>query len=197
MSVPYKVVSCSVCGYSQWNLILVGSFVWRDSTNREYSIDRELGYCRYCENIVAMERLPSLDEFDKARDAFHASYIRKKFIAARLDRDPLRQDLIADALDPSGGFEVLEAVMSLGRGPVCLRCGADQVEAIPIPASDFLDARNGVPTGFLHPGCGGEFFARGSGGNRIAPSIEKRVYDIFGQLIETIPAHRYRDRSAR
>ena len=181
---PYQEIACSSCGNGKWSVILWGQFVWRDNEQREFFIDRELGFCRDCEQIVAKEKLPSRDDYNEAKDAFHAGFLRRLFITSRLDRNPFQRSLVAEALDRRSGFEVLEAVMALGREPVCLQCGSDRVFAIPIPETDGRWDCSWIPTGVKHPDCGGEFLVRGSGGNRVAVRLYKRSYDTRGRFLE-------------
>lgn len=184
MSVPYRIVTCTDCNVQEDSLILNGYFVWRDNQNREASLDRELGICRDCCTVTPIERLPDRDEFDEAEEAFLAGFWRKRSLRRKIYRSFWRPSLIQKALDPASGFEVLRQVMALHRGPVCLACGSPDVSTMPIPYGHDTASEEPVPTGTIHPGCGGELLVRGSGGERVAVMIYKNVYDIHGQFVE-------------
>ena len=84
MSIEFQLISCSSCGLGASSLTLAGSFIWRDDERREYSIPRELGFCRGCDKIIAKEQLPSRHDFNKAKDVFNASLMILS-ISARLN----------------------------------------------------------------------------------------------------------------
>ena len=186
MSMPYRIISCSRCDLYETSLKMYGFFVWRDPQSRECHIDRELGICRDCHTLPPIERLPDRDEFDEAEEAFLSGYWRKRSLRKKIYRSFWNDSLIQKALDPGSGYEVLRAVMALKRTPVCLVCGSSDVSKMPIPYGHDPSSAALVPTGTIHPGCGGELFICGSGGERIAVRQNKNVYDLEGQLIDRI-----------
>jgi hypothetical protein len=188
MSMPYRIISCSRCDLYETSLNMYGFFVWRDPQNREFHIDRELGICRDCRTVTPIERLPDHDEFDEAEEAFLSGFWRKRSLRKKIYRSFWKDSLIEKALDPESGYEVLRAVMALKRTPVCLVCGSSSVSTMPIPYGHNPSSEDPVPTGTIHPGCGGELIISGSGGERIAMSRYKNVYSLEGQLIDRTPA---------
>ena len=188
MSVPYRNVSCTGCDLQQTSLVLYGFFVWRGAQNREWYIDRELGICRDCCTVTPSERLPDRDEFNEAEEAFLAGFWRKRCLRKKVYRSIWNKSLIQKALDPASRYEVLQAVMNWQRGPVCLSCGSTAVSTMPIPYGHDTSSVDPVPTGTIHPGCGGELLDFGSGGERVAVQMFKNVFDIQGQFIERLDA---------
>ena len=184
MSVPYRIVTCTNCNLEEASLILNGYFVWRDSQNRETSFDRELGICRDCCTVTPIECLPDRDEFNEAEEAFLASSWHKRSLRKKIHQSFWKTSLIEKALDLSSGYEVLREVMGLQRGPMCLACGSPDVSTIPIPYGHKTSSIELVPTGTIHPGCGGELMVSGSGDERIAVRMYKNVFDINGQFVE-------------
>ena len=194
MSMPYRMVTCTNCSLQEASLILHGYFVWRDNQNREASIDRELGICRDCCTVSPIECLPNRGAFEDADEAFLAGFWRKRSLKKKIYRSIWRESLIQQALDPASGFAVLRQVMALHRGPVCLACGSAHVSTMPIPYGHDTDSEEPVPTGTIHPGCGGELLVRGSGGERVAVMIYKNVYDIHGQFVDRAVSNSLRSR---
>lgn len=178
MSMPFQIISCVKCGCGAMSSILYGGFVWRDDQRREAAMSRELGYCLDCARIVAKEKLPTPDCLTEPSEPAAASFFERLLAKVKRDRT-----------SPRASLKVLEAVIKLGRKPVCLDCGSDQVISIPIPKRDRNDDSL-APTGVMHPDCGGEFVVKGSGGTRFRFILVKRVYDINGRLIETKPYSR-------
>ena len=59
MSVPYSIIQCDECNYSATSSVLHGIFIWRDEMGNECNIERDLGICLNCADVVAIEELPS------------------------------------------------------------------------------------------------------------------------------------------
>jgi hypothetical protein len=166
--------------------MLYGKFKWRNSVGHEYRFDRELGICRDCQKVVAIEKLPSKDDFENAKRIFHTGFM-KKWVFATIIADNCRSDAANKAVRSDSGFDVLEEVMELRRGPVCLTCGSAHISAIPMPHIHNFRGIQRIPTGVLHPGCGGELSINSSGSTRFAFKLYENVYNTSGQLIERHP----------
>jgi hypothetical protein len=186
MSVTFKIITCASCGYGAFSTILNGRFKWRNSVGHEYWFDRELGICRDCQKVVAIEKLPSKDDFENAKRIFHAGFM-KKWVFGRIIADNCRSDAVKNAVRSDSNFDVLEEVMELRRGPVCVTCGSAHISAIPMPHIHNLQGVEPIPTGVLHPSCGGELFIQSSGGTRFTMKMYENVYNTSGQLIERHP----------
>jgi hypothetical protein len=70
----------------------------------------------------------------------------------------------------------------------CLECGSSDVKAfdgdVNITLSDDSVFEGSNKTGFIHPGCGGELVARGSGA-RFNIARETRIYTPHGDFVES------------
>lgn len=147
-------------------------------------MDRELGICRSCEQIVPKERLPSTYEFARAMEVREADVREHRALSDCSKWPALRSDLVKMVLAWNGEFDVLKAVMNLRREPVCLECASSDVSAIPRPHEHCYGEGRSLPLGTLHLGCGGELFIR-RGEGRMAFGLPVRTYDILGRLLET------------
>jgi len=140
-------------------------------------MDRQMGLCQNCNEIVAMERFPAPDVLERAK-ALHAEYSGKSVNVFERDE--------AKHIASQKGIAVLERVVSLNRAPVCLTCGGSNVAPIRIPKGVSTKTKIPVCLGISHPGCGGSLMIKGSDGVRIRMIPMTRAYDIYGQLIMTV-----------
>jgi len=105
MSVPFEVIECDRCDYSQTTLVAAGKFVWTDGLE-EFWFDRGLAVCEDCKAVVAMEQFPNAALLSIARK-------RRNNFWSKLTRKYGDDD--AGVLAHKKGFSVAELVVSLGR----------------------------------------------------------------------------------
>ena len=140
-------------------------------------MDREMGLCQNCNEIVAMEHFPEPEVLDRAKE-LHTEYRAK--VTTILEDDE------AKYIASQEGIGVLEKIISLNRSPICLTCGGNDVQPINIPRGVSIKTKTPVCLGISHPECGGLLMIKGSEGLRIGIRPRKSVYDIYGRLIMTV-----------
>ena len=198
MSVPFAIFYCEECAYLQSSLLLVGGFVYQDKTGAESHLDRAIGWCYSCNQIQAVEQLPTNDSIAKRRillrrkiDELTPGPIGRLFIRIS---EGVRGRSLRWAHEDLAKLGVLEKVRLLNRKPCCLKCGATDVEIIQRAGFSVSQReRYDVSLGFNHPGCGGLIREKDSNGVRVAPHIMKRTYSIGGKLIKEREANKVRE----
>lgn len=144
-----------------------------------FPIDRQMGVCAHCNDLVAMERFPDQDVFERAKK-LHPKFCGTRF---RMTIHELVEKDAGKALARREGFRVLETVMKLRRRPVCLVCGGDEVQPTPKPRGLTSNTKFPICLGMSHPLCGGLLWIKGSEGARIGVNSVTKFYDIFGQIL--------------
>ena len=172
MSVRFLRITCDCCSFRGDSLECFGDFNWLHE-GQYFEMERQMGVCRNCEAIVAMEVLPDDETMRRARE-IRATYTGPR-VWAFFEKDA------AKCMASQEGFDVLEQVMALQRPPVCLTCGSSAVDAIKVPEGAQGDTP--IDLGMGHPNCPGRLRIQGSGGMRIAMYPLSRFYDIHGQLV--------------
>ena len=178
MSITFLNFTCDICSFQGNSLVTFGGFYW--SYNEQmYQFDRQLGLCSHCNEIVAMEKLPDSYTMKRARE------IRKEYTGQPLFQ--LTEKDYAKYLASQEGFAVLDRVIALKRQPVCLKCGANTVQAIELPSN----AGGSIPIkiGIKHPKCSGNLKVHGSDGVRLGMNPIKYIYDIYGKLTSTVEGY--------
>lgn len=181
MSVPYDVVICTRCGLEGASLSLYGYFVWQSPEEAEFHFDRELGFCRCCNSISAMERFIRIPTLLRGIDHYHAGFWRRRSLKKALSPFDPDHLLLSTALYDRKSFAVLLEVLSLDRRPVCLGCGTSDVVSI-FPSRPKGKSAPSSNRGIRHDGCGGHFENRSSEGVWVALEPIKSTYDIHGRL---------------
>ena len=180
MSIPFLTFTCDSCDYHSSSFVTFGEFLW-NYDGQTFNFDRQLGLCKDCKEIVAMEKLPDADVMDRARK-IHATYAGPPlFLFQEKDK--------AKYLASQEGFNVLERVMELRRPPVCLKCGGSDVQPLVLPEVPHGAKRTDMaqtPLGVKHPGCGGQLQVKDSGGLRLGLNPVAYYFGIDGQAFATL-----------
>ena len=175
MSFPFMSIQCTSCSFQGISLVTFGDFGW-EYQGQVFRINTQMGLCENCNAIVAMERFPTIDTLERARE-MHADFAGKRL--GIFERDEAKK------IASKEGLAVLERVMKLNRLPVCLRCGGNNVRPVRVPRG--VTAKRQIPVclGISHPWCGGLLMIEGSRGMRIGMNLVTKTYDTYGQLIIT------------
>lgn len=179
MSIPFLKFSCDTCGYRETSFVNFGEFLW-NFNGQTFRFDRQIGLCQDCEEIVAMECLPTVEEFERARElnpelaGKFINFFKEEYVRILASRE---------------GFEVLERVMELRRPPVCLKCGGSDVEPLVLPEVAGGASLTDIQLTDLevkHPGCKGHLMVEGSGSLRMGVFPVTHYYDIYGRALATL-----------
>jgi hypothetical protein len=166
------------------------------SHSRQIPLKRVLGWCGDCAGVVAVEVLPTQAEIDHARNIIASMSVVLNEVRSQA---PGRWHWVTKLLRlppemPEGAFELwlklkdarhdlkedvqrLSALRHRRSSARCLECGSQDCRRLPRLS---LAAE---PTGFVHPGCGGEILSEPSG-FRISIRLQHRIYDLEGCLLE-------------
>ncbi len=173
MSTPFLNITCDGCSFSGSSLATFGLFLWSDK-EQVFPIDRQLGLCGECDDIVAMEYFPD-----------HKVVERAKGIRQKYEGPPLWSHLEkneAKHLASQTDFDLFERIIALKRPPVCLTCGGISVHPIKLPEG--ADGDVPIELDIKHLGCSGHLKVQGSGGLRMGMRSITRRYDIFGKFLD-------------
>lgn len=212
MSVPFKVFSCSHCDYESSDLVLRGLFCYQGSFG-SLSIERQLGWCQECGQIVAIEDLPNQQKIEKehADITEKKQYIEKYLYSMQENRSWIKK-LFGLTIKPPSEIESLKSecsymelnlkekqkalpIMEQRKSPPrCLYCGTVNCFSLPklpkIPSPEYplfsnKDPGPPIEIGFKHPGCGGNILVRFSE-VRLSLGNKHRIYDLEGRFIQEI-----------
>jgi len=167
-----------------------GIFEYQDTEGR-YPCNRQLGWCADCNDLVPMEDFSNPDSYaEHIEDRLHwlksETYSAwQAFLNALSRRRRTRhQEWLVEAEAALRGLRNGQLRRGTER---CLKCGSQAVSSfdgcVDVRLSDdgmVFEGRN--PTGYLHPGCGGEFVAEGSE-MRFSMRFFTRVYSPEGYLL--------------
>jgi hypothetical protein len=162
VSVPTNTLECESCGYTGGTGVVFGAFRYVVA-DREYAINRTLGWCSACDGFVPIEQfsdeIVALTRLENSIAEVSRYFSRTVMLcltkSARFRRDSLFDDLSDTAFRLRLGKD--------RRGTEkCLRCGSQKV--VPVNCSLFPEdyyEENDTKTaiGFTHPGCGGQILA--------------------------------------
>ena len=176
MSLSFFNITCDGCSFNGSSLATFGRYIWSHN-GKLFPIDRQMGLCEDCDNIVAIEKFPEPVVMERARKIRPILMLGKPLLFHLEDDE-------AQYLASQKNFNVLERLIYLNRPPVCLQCAGSAVHAIKIPKS----ASGGtlMNLGIKHPGCSGHLKVQGSGSLRISMRSITRLYDLSGKLTATI-----------
>ena len=176
MSFSFFNITCDGCLFNGSSLATFGRYIWSHN-GKLFPIDRQMGLCEDCDNIVAIEKFPDLVVMERARKIRPILMLGKPLLFHLEDDE-------AQYLASQKNFDLLERIIDLNRSPVCLKCAGSAVHAIKIPKG----ASGGtlMDLGIKHPGCSGHLKVQGSGGLRISMRPITRLYDLSGKLTTTI-----------
>ena len=174
MSIPFLNITCDACSFSGSSLATFGLFFWSDK-EQVFPIDRQLGLCGECDDIVAMEYFPGPKVVERAKG------IRQKYEGPPLWRHLEKNE--AKYLASQTDFDLFERIIALKRPPVCLTCGGSSVHPIKLPEG--ADGDVPIDLDIKHRGCSGHLRVQGSGGLRMGMRPITYTYDIHGHLLST------------
>jgi hypothetical protein len=185
MSMPSMTLKCNRCGNSGGTSATFGSFTYIDG-EEEFAVGRCLGWCDDCDSTVAMEEfedsealLTKLGELPRElRQITQKPWSLLLKRGARIRRDTLLSDL-ADVT-----FR-LKLIRDRKGTEKCLQCGGEQVREFDGQyqwVGDYAASQADQATGFIHPGCGGEFIASGCA-IRFHYSFDDRYFSVDGREI--------------
>ena len=162
MSMPSTDLVCNKCDFRGSNAVVWGDFRYVVD-GREIPLERRLGWCTDCSNFVPMEDFSIKDELlVQSEGILESMRIRTKRWASFLMLGSTRQDRLNELERLSGLIDQLALIGKRNGSERCLKCGSANVErfsGIYAGLHPYSSDQEAIQTGFLHPGCGGEFLA--------------------------------------
>ncbi|WP_432698584.1 hypothetical protein ACQUQP_09645 [Marinobacterium sp. YM272] len=190
MSVPHINLTCNRCDASWSPLQLNKRRVYLDGSV-EVPLHSTLGWCEECAALRPVEHFEDAAWTQQEIDAIQAelqslSDTRVKRFALRLL--PGKRATVDWLARQISSLQRRLALIAERRGDeACLVCGSRQLQSFngdySLEMDDTFSYVGSKPTGFLHPGCGGEFIATGSD-VRFILSRTTYCYDLEGRLID-------------
>jgi hypothetical protein len=183
---PSTDLTCNQCGFQGTAAVLWGDFRYVEG-GREIPLSRTLGWCTSCSDFVPMEDFSIKDELlgeiDEAMDAIKVR--TKRWVSF-----PLLGRTRKDRQDELERLSALIAHLALigerNGSERCLHCGSTSVQRFDGDYSEpdsYASKGTTVNTGFLHPGCGGEFLAS-INPLRLNLIFEPRLYSVEGHGLD-------------
>jgi hypothetical protein len=158
------------------------------------SLDRTFGWCFTCEDLVPVEDIGRIHtERDIAeRNCREAEQILKQvegslmstlgFNRKQITKLKQNRDFARKKLD---GVQMLYNVFqSRTSPPRCLTCGESNIVRVNIPEPP---PNSVIPTGFAHPGCGGQLIVEHTRFRIAMKFTQENVYSLDGKKIKEIP----------
>jgi hypothetical protein len=182
MSMPSIIFKCSECAHTGSTTVIWGDFSYIDGT-QDFPLERCIGWCHGCDAFAPIEdfsdeeqlicRLADLTE--------EVTSIRKKPVlffltgSAKHRRDRLLEELSVIS-------HRLRLIRDREGAEKCLYCGSSSVKAFDGRCGTYDEIPNEQPTGFMHPGCGGEFIASRNP-MRLSLVFSPNYYSVEGERI--------------
>ncbi len=169
MSVPHTNLVCNQCNASASTLQLYKYRIYLDG-DVEVPVRSTLGWCEACAAIRPVERFDDaaqvrakLEDIETELNQRSSSWLKRLLNRAL----PARRSSLIQLSKERGTLQHRLALIEKRHGnEACLNCGSRRL--LPFTGNyelalgdDFL-YKGSKPTGFFHPGCGGEFLAEGS-----------------------------------
>lgn len=200
MSMPFEIVYCETCEERWSSFFLWGKFLYCLPDGREIPVHLDWGWCNRCGCFGPVEHLRPYEQYDVELGKIRAHlrktrlrlwptimkvclfFLRKKDIETW---NNLSEQITGGKLDRDRLIEEKQ-VAALRTEPLkCMLCGSEEVSCYDWPPfPPFEDNVLPVPTGYTHPGCGGKLWLTTSGSFRIRIILERRLYDINGNLLK-------------
>nr|WP_067287008.1 hypothetical protein [Marinobacterium profundum] len=169
MSVPHTTLICNQCNASASTLQLDKYRIYLDG-GAEVPVRSTFGWCEECASIRPIERFDDaaqvraeLNDIETELNQRSSSWLKRLF-----NRDlPARSSSLIQLSTKHVTLQHRLALIEKRHGDeACLNCGSRRL----LPFTGDYDLELGIdffykgskPTGFFHPGCGGEFIAEGS-----------------------------------
>ncbi len=183
--------SCDRCDFKASNLVVWGRFYYQNFDGNLIPLKRNLGWCSSCKTLSAVENL-SIDKtiYDKINE-YEAELNKLKnpvFFIKHLMGSKKKEE-IKDRIAYAQQFikeeiELVNILRSRKTPPRCLRCSSSDVIQYKFPSAGFDESPNKLfPTGFIHPGCGGNIIMSNSGIDFMMRR-KSRAYTTDGILIK-------------
>ncbi len=184
MSVPSKILTCDRCGYTKPMLF--------DSVDYSYLIGRkevfmgtELGWCHDCDSFRTIEQFDADMYWDRI------IRLRKEIKRLKALLVPWRKRKLISSLQAAidKNTQLLYILAKRKGAEKCLECGSTNVMPFDGDCTLKLDIGPYVyvgekATGFIHPGCGGEFIVTPSPVRINTSGSRSRIYyDIEGNKL--------------
>lgn len=178
MSMPYNNLLCTRCEFRSASSRTWGSFDYLSESER-YPVDRVLGWCHDCADFKPIEKLGCVEALTSALQSAERAMAKARYgVCKRLGLlIGLGRRALAD-LDrqrKEAAFALKLAHARQGQ-PRCLGCGSHRVEAVTMP-------HQAGPSGFVHPGCGGQIYVRPSD-IRLHMAFEDKLYTEDGVRVK-------------
>ncbi len=189
MSMPTYDLICSRCDYQSSSMVTWGRFVYEDG-NSAFPCKHQLGWCENCAGFVPMEAFDASDQEFQEIESSH-DWLRRYSDSAWQHflnwLIPSRRKWLTRQHDRlEGAIKVMKLSMKRKGTERCLDCGSRNVVPfrgnIGVTLADNFVFAGSSNTGFIHPHCGGEFIAKGSG-TRYLVRFTTRRYDTEGERI--------------
>lgn len=199
MSWPVTLFTCSVCDFGRAEFMTRGEKEYVLPNGIRLPVRDLLGWCEDCRTLVQVESLSEticLGDIQRAEETLAANSVPYFENAAQmfglspspreLPRRPLSE---AERFNLHCGIDDARDLLALVRArrtpPRCLECGSDRIHtAIMTNSEPWSNKAQPWPTGFHHPGCGGEIQMVAHDGLWIDPKLTVRRYTPHGDLIE-------------
>ena len=183
MSMPSIDLTCEKCQFKGSTRRIWGRYSYLDGRYK-YPVDRELGWCYSCSDFAAIERFDAYKAYYEASDCLKRIdqlNSQTRFVMFKKNKALMNhcQEELEDAI-----FRQYQASRRKDTER-CLTCGSYHVEPFD---GDYeleysnLQYRGSKRTGFLHPGCGGEFIATPNP-VRLNVTFDEQLYDIEGTCL--------------
>ncbi|NOH79499.1 hypothetical protein F0231_07060 [Vibrio sp. RE86] len=182
MSVPSTILTCDRCGFSSSTSRGSGNYKYLIE-GKEVYVSKMLGWCQDCNNFQAIEHFDAdrpwneiiecREEIERLKSRY-LPWKNRRYI--RYQQDTIEQNT-----------QLLYVFAKRKGSEKCLTCGSQKIIPFDGDCSLKLDAEAYVytgekPTGFKHPGCGGEFVATPA---EVRLSLRRATvyYDIAGNKL--------------
>jgi len=192
MSVATTQITCSNCSFSASDSVNWGHFSYELDDGTLIPLQRSLGWCNHCSDVVAIESLSPIpmqqtDILGRPRKSVFELKLELQTTKNRLrnifgfgkDRIArLTSDLEFTVKEERENDLYNNLVESRAGSPRCLRCSLRDIHPLKIP--DLTERHPPLSTGFIHPECGGQIMACKSG-FRVSMRFDRvRIYDCEG-----------------
>jgi len=162
MSMPSINLNCAKCDYGSSSRILWGDFKYIIDGS-EYHVDRVIGWCFNCNELVAIEDFNNIDkvigEIEKLTNKLKSDYM--SFFSYLLSLWFYKDNLN----EISELTKKLSMIRQRKGSEKCLVCGCSKIKFFNgdyslEQDSDSRSYQGLKHTGFFHPDCGGEIIAK-------------------------------------